>query len=82
MEVIGHWISRFCSWEAEEHIGVVNFIGRRLDLHNSKRGGTTCLRDQRHDSETATVIPWEMCEAVESRSIGKQWHCGGFVLHV
>ena len=80
VEVIGHRISRFCSWEAEEHFYVVGFISRKLDLQRSERGGTTCLRDRRHGVETTTVIPWELCEVVKSRSMGKQCHCGGSVL--
>ena len=80
VEVIGHRISRFCSREAEEHFYVVGFISRKLDLQRSERGGTTCLRDQRHGCETATVVPWELCEAVESKSVGKQWHYSGSVL--
>ena len=79
-EVIGHRIFGFFSREAEEHIYVVGFVSRKLDLHRSERGGTTCLRDQRHDNKTTIVVPWELCETVESKSVGKQWHYGGFVL--
>ena len=79
-EVIGHWIFGFCSWEAKEHVWVVGFVNRKLDLHRSEKGGTTCLRDQRHDNETATVVLWELCETAESKSIGKQWHYDGSVL--
>ena len=28
------------------------------------------------------MVSWELCEAMGSRSMGKQWHCGGFVLRV
>ena len=30
------------------------------------------LRDQKHGGETTMVVSWELCEVVESRSIGKQ----------
>ena len=69
-EVICHRISGFSSQEAKDHVCVVDFIRRKLDLHISERGGTTCLRDQRHGSEMATMVLWELCEVVESRSIG------------
>ena len=82
VEVIGHQISRFCLREVEEHICVVDFIRRRLDLHRSKKGVTTCLRDQRHGGEIVAMVLWELCEAMGSRSMGKQWHYGGFVLCV
>ena len=73
-------ISRFSSQEVEEHACGVGFIKRRPDLHIYERGGTTSLRDRRHGVETTTVIPWELCEVVKSRSMGKQCHCGGSVL--
>ena len=82
MVVIGHRISGFCLREVEEHICVVDFIRRRIDLHRSKKGVTTCLRDQRHGGEIVAMVLWELCEAMGSRSMGKQWHCGGFVLRV
>ena len=59
---------------------MVGFVKRRFDLHRSEWGGMACLRDQTHGGETAIVVPWELCEAVESRSVGKQWHYGGSVL--
>ena len=40
-----HQISGFCSQEAKDHVCVVDFVRQSLDLHRSKRGGTTCLRD-------------------------------------
>ena len=59
---------------------MIGFVRRRLALHRSNRGGTTCMRDQRHGGEIAMVVLWELCEVVESRSVGKQRHCGGSVL--
>ena len=79
-EVIGYRIFRFCSREAEENACVVGFISQKLDLHRSERGGTTCLRDQRHGGETTMVVPWELCETMESKYVGKQWRCGGSML--
>ena len=54
--------------------------GERLDLHGFEKGGMTCLRDKRLGGETATMGLWELCDAAESRSVGKQWHCGVSVL--
>ena len=68
----GHWMP----WS----MSVVGFIKRRLDVHEFERGATACLRDQRHGKKIATVVPWELCDVMESRSMGKQWHCGGSVL--
>ena len=59
---------------------MVGFVKRRFDLHRSEWGGMACLRDQTHGNETATVVLWELCEAVESKSVGKQWHYSGSVL--
>ena len=59
---------------------MIGFVRQRLALNKYERGGMTYLRDQRHGSDTSTTVPWELCEAVESRCVGKQWHCGGSVL--
>ena len=42
-----------------------------LDLYKSEKGGMACLKDQRLSGETAIVVLWELCDAVEFRSIGK-----------
>ena len=88
-EVICHRISGFCAQEVKEHIYVVDFIRRKLDLHKSERGGTTCLRDQRHGGETAMVVSWDLCEVVESRSMRSNGimvdlccACGKFLCYV
>ena len=74
------WTSRFFSPYAVEHVCMIGFVKRRLALNKSEKGGMTYLRDQRHGGDTETMVPWELCEAVESRSVGKQWHYGGSVL--
>ena len=68
----GGQTSGFFSPYTVEHVCMIGFVRRRLALHRSNRGGTTCMRDQRHGDEIAMVVLWELCEAVESRSVGKQ----------
>ena len=51
---------------------MIGFVRQRLALNKSERGGMTYLRDQRHGGDTSTMVLWELCEAVESRSVGKQ----------
>lgn len=77
---IGDRVLGFSLQEVVEHVYVVGSVRQRLDLHKSERGGTTCLRDQRRGGKIAMVVPWKLCDVVESRSVGKQWHCGGFML--
>ena len=49
---------------AMEHVYMIGFVRQRLALPISNRGGTTCLRDQRHGGEIATMVLWELCEAM------------------
>ena len=64
-------------------MSVVGFIKRRLDVHEFERGATACLIDQRHGKKIATVVPWELCDVMESRSIGQAvalwWICVVYV---
>ena len=79
----GDWIFGFSSWEAKEHICGVGFVRQRLDLHISKRGGTTCLRDRRHGCETTMVVLWQLCEVqISGQAVSLWWiyvvHMGNF----
>ena len=51
---------------------MIGFIRQMLALKKSEREGMTYLRDKRHGGDTATMVPWELCEAMESRYVGKQ----------
>ena len=54
----------FFSLFAMEHVYMIGFVRQRLALPRSNRRGTTCLRDQRHGGEIATMVLWELCEAM------------------